>query len=111
MSGLRLETMRTLVVAITMAFCLSRLAGSGCAIAGAAQISARITARTRTMKTPIGGKSWRGDLFAGEFDLPAGRNPFPHERPDIAAPAPDFAYPCGGGRARTPPCRDATPWY
>ena len=37
-------TMRPLVVSMTIALALSRLAGSGCAIAGAAQISAAMTA-------------------------------------------------------------------
>src|SRR3978361_1355709 len=48
-----LITMRPLVVSITIAFALSRLAGSGWAIAGAAQISAASTARIRIMKTPV----------------------------------------------------------
>jgi xanthine dehydrogenase molybdopterin-binding subunit B len=45
-------TIRPLVVSMTIAFCLSRAAGSGCAIAGAAQINAARTARIRIMKAP-----------------------------------------------------------
>src|ERR1700730_5793612 len=94
-----LMTMRPLVVSITIAFCLARLAGSGCAIAGAAQISATITARTRTMKTPDRGERWRVDLFAGEFGLEAAGDRFRHERRPVAAHAGDLAYQCGGDRA------------
>src|SRR5262249_4876186 len=44
--------MRPLVESITIALALSRLAGSGCASAGATANSAAMRARTRIMKTP-----------------------------------------------------------
>jgi hypothetical protein len=45
-------TIRPLVVSMTIVFCLSSPAGSGWAIAGAAQISAVRTARIRIMEAP-----------------------------------------------------------
>src|ERR1043165_1060004 len=45
-------TMRPLVVSMTIAFFLSRLAGSDCARAGAATTSAKRKARMRIMETP-----------------------------------------------------------
>src|SRR5215216_7607049 len=68
-----LITMRPLVVSITIALALSRLAGSGCAIAGAAQISAAMMAKTRIMKTPDqvmdGDGSREIRVFVFEHDL------------------------------------------
>ena len=45
-------TMGPFVVSITIAFCLSRLAGSGCAKAGTANISAATRPRILIMTTP-----------------------------------------------------------
>jgi hypothetical protein len=53
MSVRSLITMRPLAVSITIAFALSRLAGSGWAMAGTAQTSAATSARIRIMKTPV----------------------------------------------------------
>src|SRR3954470_10541012 len=58
-----LITMRPLVVSITIALALSRLAGSGWAIAGAAQISAATKARMRIMKSS--GIDWLGSGSPG----------------------------------------------
>src|ERR1700688_759076 len=112
-----LMTIRPLVVSITIAFCLSRPAGSGWAIAGAAQISATMKTRARIMKTPdqVKGEACRklravlsqnrlpflrkNLALTGEFGLQAGRDRLRHERREVAAHAGDLAHQCGGDRA------------
>src|SRR5258708_24174168 len=96
-----LKTMRPLVVSITIAFCLSRFAGSGCAIAGTAQISAATNAKIRIMKTPDA-----RNRLAGELGLEAGRNQWRHECRHVAAHGRDLTHQCGGCRDRPPPGRD-----
>src|SRR5882757_7868496 len=100
MSARSLITMRPLVVSITIAFALSRLAGSGWAIAGPAQISAATKVRMRIMETPgpreareIGRKK-RASALAGEFGLEFGCDRGRHECGEVAAHAGDLAYQC-----------------
>src|SRR5258708_13112281 len=96
--------MRPLVVSITIAFCLSRFAGSGCAIAGAAQISAATNAKIRIMKTPDA-----RNRLAGELGLEAGRNQWRHECRHSAVHGPDLTHHGGGHRAAPPPARSSLP--
>src|SRR5665213_953491 len=121
-----LMTMRPLVVSMTIAFCLSRLAGSGWASAGATQTSAARTARIRIMRTSGRLKDdslvWRllvrgwlvrglgliakpvavvtdANARSGEFVFQAAGDRRRHERGDVAAHRRDLAYQCGGDRA------------
>src|SRR3979411_2435801 len=106
--------MRPLVVSMTIAFCLSRLAGSGWAMAGAAQISAMTKARVRIMKTPHGmleercvwierpiqAKTWfKKCVLSAEFGLETGPDRWRHERRHVAAHGRDLAHQCGADRA------------
>src|SRR4029079_1933368 len=97
--------MRRLVVSITIALALSRLAGSGWAIAGATQMSAATKARTRIMETPGAREAREGRLrkrdyaLAGKFGLEFGGNRGRYERGEVAAHARDLAHQCGGDRA------------
>src|SRR5882724_12975249 len=102
MSARSLITMRPLVVSITIAFALSRLAGSGWAIAGPAQISAATKARMRIMETPGSRevrRKKRASALAGEFGLEFGGDRGRHECGEVAAHGGDLAYQCGGDRA------------
>src|SRR6478609_1324818 len=107
-SARSLTTMRPLVVSITIAFALSRLAGSGWAIAGATQMSAATRARMRIMETPGAREARkarevklrkRDYALAGEFGLEFGGNRGRYERGEVAAHARDLAHQCGGDRA------------
>src|SRR3954468_17802162 len=88
-----LTTMRPLVVSMTMAFALSRLAGSGWASAGAAHTSAARRLRIRIMKTP------RVSRLAGEYAFQARRHGSGNEGGDVAAHRSDLTHQCGGDRA------------
>src|SRR5205085_5687760 len=115
-----LKTIRPLVVSTTIAFCLSRPAGSGCAIAGAAQISATMKTRAWIMKTPDMNVDdvWSSDLpantgshsaecaLAREFGFQASGHRGRHERRNVPAHASDLAHQCGGDRAGTHGSRD-----
>src|SRR3954465_2729698 len=114
-----LMTMRPLVVSITIALDLSRLAGSGCAIAGLTQISAAMSARARIMETPdrvMGSRrqprnarflnmifsenvSTFPDHALAEFGLEALGDRRWHEGRDVPAHTRDLAHQCGRDRA------------
>src|SRR6478752_8584630 len=106
-----LITMRPLAVSITIALALSRLAGSGWAIAGATQMSAATRARMRIMETPGAREARkarearevklrkRDYALAREFGLEFGGNRGRYERGEVAAHARDLAHQCGGDRA------------
>src|SRR5260370_12337117 len=96
--------MRPLLVSITIAFCLSRFAGSGCAIAGAAQISAATNAKIRIMKTPDA-----RNRLAGEFCLEAGRDLCRHECRHVAAHACDLTHQSVGESPAPKPRPQLTP--
>src|SRR6266436_2786753 len=103
-SVLSLITMRPLVVSITIAFCLSRLAGSGCcAIAGKANRTATMKARARIMETPgqmnEGDSFFREDASARKFGLEAGGDGCRHKGGYVAAHGSDLTDQCGGDRA------------
>src|SRR5437868_12915261 len=83
-------TMRPLLLSITIALALSRLAGSGWASAGAATNSAAMRARIRIMETPQADE--QGSLMSSSAEL--GLEGFGHRRRhegrDIAAHAGDL---------------------
>src|SRR5271168_789408 len=99
MSVRNLMMIRPFVVSITMAFFLSRLAGSGCAIAGAIKASVARTARIRIMETPVRWRMRTSGILAGEFGFEVGLDQLRHEGRDIAAHLGDLAHQCGGDRA------------
>src|SRR6478735_5400509 len=70
--------MRPLLVSITIAFALSRLAGSGWATAGSAQTSAAKRARMRIMKTPDQEVEARAQARAGKSS-----DKRPRQRPNL----------------------------
>src|SRR5215468_10550994 len=98
-----LITMRPLVVSMTIAFGLSRLAGSGCcANAGTANRNATMKARARIMETPgqmnerkVGAKG----ASAGKFALEAGGHRGRHKGGSVAAHGGDLTDQCGRDRA------------
>src|SRR3954471_2923060 len=92
-------TMRPLVLSITIALALSRLAGSGWASAGATPNNAAIRARTRIMKTPLADELGSLMAWSGELGLQGFGDGRRHEGGNIAAHAGDLAHQCGSDRA------------